>query len=139
MSPVRVVPALDEAKDGQTGLGLRREAAAGQQLTLQSRAETLGHRVLVTIADPPVSAPDPEFSAALPEGQRGILGGFNRSSQRRTGAVSDDDDTTAAFRSSWARSVTITRSASRRPARGAATVLGGRGRGAFERRCGDCR
>ena len=45
---------------------------------------------------------------------RGVQAGFNRSSQHRTGAVYDDDEKTAAIRSSWARYATITRSASRR-------------------------
>jgi len=49
-------------------------------------------------------------------GRTGVLGGFNRSSQHRTGAVYDDDDQTAAIRSSRARSAILTRPASRRPA-----------------------
>ena len=54
--------------------------------------------------------------ALLHHSDQGSQGGFNWSSQHRTGAVYDDDDQTAAIRSSWARSVAITRAASRCPA-----------------------
>ena len=41
----RIVEAFDVAEAGHPGLGLRTEAAAGEQLAFEGREEALGHRV----------------------------------------------------------------------------------------------
>jgi hypothetical protein len=71
--PVRVVPAFDEAEDGDPRLGLRVEAPAIQQFTFQRRKEALRHRVVVGTADGPAGGADAHRFAALAEGEGRVL------------------------------------------------------------------
>ena len=96
MPPVRVVPALDEVEDGHPGLGLGGEAAPVQQLALEGGEETLTEGVVVGVAHAPHGRPDTRLAAAEAKGDRGVLGGFQRSSQHRPGR-GGDDYTEAAF------------------------------------------
>ena len=81
MPPVRVVPALDEVEDGHAGLGLGREAAAIEQLTLERGEEALAEGVVVGVAHVAHGGPDAGFAAAEAKGDRGVLREFNWSSQ----------------------------------------------------------
>ena len=73
MTTVRVVPALDELEDRHTRLGLRLETVPVNQLAFERGKEALGHRIVVAIADRPHRRPHTHQSAALAEGERGVL------------------------------------------------------------------
>src|ERR1700736_1257321 len=73
MQPRRVVPAFDEAEASGLRLGLRRKAAAFQQLAFESREEALAHRVVVGVADRSHRWPHAGFVAAFAECQRRVL------------------------------------------------------------------
>ncbi len=71
--PVGVVPAFDVTEDRHPGLGVGPETAPVDQLTLQRRKETFGHRIVVGAAHRAAGRLDAQFLAALPEGERGVL------------------------------------------------------------------
>ena len=50
MSPVRVVPALDELEDGHFRFGLGAEASPVEKLALERGEEALAERVVVRVA-----------------------------------------------------------------------------------------
>ncbi len=64
MSPVRVIPPLDEVEDGHPGLGLDREATAVQQLALEGGEEALTKGAVVRV--PPHGRADADLAAAEP-------------------------------------------------------------------------
>src|ERR1700686_2983508 len=82
MQPRRVVPAFDEAEAGDLRRGLRRKAAAFEQLAFEGREEALAHRVVVGVADRSHRWPHAGFLAAFAECQRRVVGGINWSSQQ---------------------------------------------------------
>src|SRR6516164_3782861 len=84
MATSGIVPPFDVAEDRHPGLGLRCEAAAGQQLAFQCGEEALAHGVVVGVTDGPHGWAHAGFPAAAAERQRCILGGFKRSSQTRS-------------------------------------------------------
>lgn len=69
----RVIEALDVAEAGHSRLGLRTEAAAGEQLALEGREEALGHGVVVGVADRAHRGSHARLLAAAAEGQRRVL------------------------------------------------------------------
>src|ERR1700689_4538153 len=77
-----VVPALYEFEDCHAGLALGFETAAVQQLTFERGKETLAHGIIEAIADRAHRGAYAGFAAALAKGDRSVLGGFKRSSQR---------------------------------------------------------
>lgn len=81
MSPARIVEALDEFEDGHARFGLRLEATPIEQLTFERGEETLRHRVVVGVSDRPHRGANACLSTSFAELDRGILGGFKRSSQ----------------------------------------------------------
>src|ERR1700743_823008 len=81
MAPRRVIPALDVAEDGHSGLGLRGEPPACQQFALERCEEALAHGVVVSVADRSHGGAGAAAAAATTERQGRILGGFKRSLQ----------------------------------------------------------
>ena len=73
MPTVRVVPPLDEFEHRPTGLVLRAEVMAIQQLALQCREEALAQGIVVAVSDRSHRRPDTGFLAALAEGDRRVL------------------------------------------------------------------
>lgn len=80
---MRIVPALDEPEDGEFRFGLGAEPPPIEELAFQGGEEAFRERVVVRVADRAARGSDAHLGAALPEGERGVLGGFNRSSQHR--------------------------------------------------------
>src|SRR5438552_7766265 len=78
MSPPRIVPAFDEVEDGQARVGLRAEAFAIEQLTLERREEALAERVVVGVAHRAHRGPDAGLATAEPEGDRRVLAALVR-------------------------------------------------------------
>ena len=66
MQPRRVVPAFDEAEAGNLRLGLRRKAAAFQQLAFKGREEAFAHRVVVGVPTDPIDGRTPASLQRLP-------------------------------------------------------------------------
>jgi len=83
VSAVGIVPPLDVVEDGHLSLGLISEPHLLDQFALQTGEEALAQGVVVGIPHGPHGGADAGMSAAKPEGNGGILGGFNRSSQHR--------------------------------------------------------
>src|SRR5712691_5143692 len=81
MPPMRIVPALDEVEDGYSGVGLGREAAAVQQLTLERGEEALTEGVIIGVAHVLHGRADAGLAAAEPKGDGGVLPEVNWSSQ----------------------------------------------------------
>lgn len=70
---MRIVPALDELEDGEFCLGLCPKAAAIKELAFESCEEAFSHRVVVAVADGAARGADIHLSAALAEGESGVL------------------------------------------------------------------
>jgi len=81
MASARVVPTFDVAEQRKPRLGFRPEASAVDQLAFEAREEALRHRVVVGVAHAARRGPNAELCTALAEGNAGVLGGFNPSSQ----------------------------------------------------------
>ena len=82
MTAMGIVPAFDELEDCHAGLDLGFEAAAVEQFAFERGKEALAHRVIEAIADRAHRRPHAGLAAALAEGDRSVLSGFKRSSQR---------------------------------------------------------
>src|SRR5437879_13434315 len=78
MSTPRIVPAFDEAEDGEARVGLRAEAVAMEQLALERREEALAHGVVVGIAHTTHRRPDAGLATAPAEGERRVLAALIR-------------------------------------------------------------
>src|ERR1700687_187409 len=83
MSPAWIVEALDEFEDGHARFGLVLEATPIKQLAFERGEEALRHRVVVGISDRPHRGANTRLPTSFAELDRGILGGFKRSSQQR--------------------------------------------------------
>ena len=70
---MRIVPALDEAEDGSARLGVRGEPIAIQELALEGRKETFGHRIVEAVPDRSARRTDAQRGTTLAEGERGVL------------------------------------------------------------------
>src|SRR5208282_4997785 len=81
VTPMGVVPALDELEHCHARLDLGPKAAAGEQLALQGREEALAHRVVEAIADRAHRRGHPGFAAARDWG-----GGAPKLRSTRSGA-----------------------------------------------------
>src|SRR5437660_11341780 len=81
MTASGIVPAFDEVEDREARVGLRAEVLPIEQLALEGREEALAERVVVRVADRTHGRPDAGRATPLAEGHRGVLGGFNRSTQ----------------------------------------------------------
>ena len=81
VTAARVIPALDPFEDRGDELGPGRSAAAVEQLELQRPEERLHHRVVDSRRDPAHRVEQAGGAEAVPEGPRGVLGGFKWSSQ----------------------------------------------------------
>ena len=64
---MRVVPALDEVKHRHAGRGLRGEAVAREELTLQGGEEALAHGIVVSVAHRPIEGRTPACWQRLPK------------------------------------------------------------------------
>lgn len=84
VAPTRVVPTLDVTKQCDARFGPGLEASAVDQLALQAREEALCHGVVIGFPDTAHGSPNAHLPAAVAEGDRGVLGEFNRSSQHFT-------------------------------------------------------
>ncbi len=73
MAPARIAPALDELKDGDTGLRLGLELSPVEQLTFESGVEAFTHGVVISIADRSRGRTYTSFLAAQTEGHGGVL------------------------------------------------------------------
>src|SRR5205085_2589061 len=73
MAASRIVPSLDVAEDRHSGLGLRGEPAACQQLAFQCGEEALAHGVVVGVTDRPHGWAHTRLPTAAAERQRRIL------------------------------------------------------------------
>src|SRR5271167_2445373 len=73
VTPMRVVPALDELEHRHPRVDLGLEAAARQQLAFQGREEALAHRVVEAIADRSHRRSHPGFATARAELDRSVL------------------------------------------------------------------
>src|SRR5208282_5165272 len=74
MTPMWVVPALDELEQRHARIGWGLEAAAREQLAFQGREEALAHRVVEAIADRAHRRAHPGLATARAELDRGVLG-----------------------------------------------------------------
>ena len=142
MSPVGVVPALDEPEDrvaGRLGVG---EADSVEQLALEGGEEGLSHGVVVAVPHRTHGGPHPGGPTAAPERQGGVLGEFKGSSQHLESEElqweqesGDELIVQDAFRCG--------RPVARSPTGGAAgasePILGGDCPRVIERGCGSCR
>ena len=81
MQADRVVPALDIAEAGYSGLRLGSEPPPLQQFGFERREEALGHGVVIGIAHRAHRWSHAGLAATLAEGQGRVLCGFKRSSQ----------------------------------------------------------
>ena len=68
-----IIPALDELKYGQAGLGLCAEGFSIEQFTFQGGKEALTQSVVEAVADRAHRRAQVGFPAAMAEGQGGIL------------------------------------------------------------------
>ena len=68
-----IIPALDELKDGQAGLGLCAEGFSIEQFTFQGGKEALTQSVVEAVADRAHRRAQVGIPAAMAEGQGGIL------------------------------------------------------------------
>src|ERR1035441_10504666 len=73
MTAIRVVPTLQPGKHVHSRIDLVREAPANYDLSFQGGEKRLGHRVIVSIADPAHRGPDARFRAALAKVVAGVL------------------------------------------------------------------
>src|SRR5713226_9589330 len=73
VTPVRIVPTLDEVEDRHPRLDLSLEATAVEQLALQGGKKTLAHRVIETIAYRPHRGTHASLTATHPKRDRGVL------------------------------------------------------------------
>ena len=73
MAPARIVPALDELKDGDTGLRLGLELSPVEQITRASGEEAFTHGVVISIADRSPGRTYISFLAAQTEGHGSVL------------------------------------------------------------------
>ena len=76
-----VVEAFDVVEDGGAGLVAGGGAGPVQEFGLEGGEERLGYGVVVGVASASHRHRDAGLLAAGPERSRGVLGGFNRSSQ----------------------------------------------------------
>ncbi len=86
MQALIVVPAFDEVKDRVLGIRAGRPAVAVDQVLLERREEALGGSVVVTGTHPAHAGLDLVLAKLRTERQRSVLGGFQRTSQRRGGS-----------------------------------------------------
>jgi hypothetical protein len=77
-----IVEAFDELKDGHPRLAVRSEGTSIDQFAFEGGEETLAHRIVVGVADRACRWTNAGLLAAIAESDRGVLGGFKRSSQR---------------------------------------------------------
>ena len=77
-----VVPPFDELEDCHACFDLGFETATVEQFTFERGKETLAHGIIEAIADRAHRGSYAGFAAALAEGDRSVLSGFKRSSQR---------------------------------------------------------
>jgi hypothetical protein len=75
-----------ENSDARFGMGF--EGAFHQQFAFQGRKEALRHRIIETIPDRSHGWSYPELATTIAEGDRGVLPGFNWSSQHGFGLQS---------------------------------------------------
>jgi hypothetical protein len=73
MTPVRIVPALDEVEEGPAGLGRGPKALSVEQFAFQGREEALAQGIVVGVTDRAHRRPDPEGQTDLPVGDGGVL------------------------------------------------------------------
>ena len=73
MAPMRVVPAFQPSEDRHACLGPALEASPVDDFTLQCREETLGHRVIVSVAGRAHRWHDAGLAATLAERIAGVL------------------------------------------------------------------
>jgi len=73
MAALPVIEDFDVLKEGRAGRVLGRERLTSEEFALQGGEETLGHGVVIAVADRPHGAADADRVAALPEEQRGVL------------------------------------------------------------------
>ena len=76
-----VIPAFDPGKYCETGFSTGFEGSAINEFALQAGEETLRHGVIKRIANRSHRRSHAHLAAAIAEGQAGVLGEFNRSSQ----------------------------------------------------------
>ncbi len=81
MTSPGVIPAFNPGEYCQAGFGTGFESFAVNEFTLQAGKEALRHGVIVCIADRSHGRSHAHLAAAIAEGQAGVLGEFNRSSQ----------------------------------------------------------
>ncbi len=87
MSSGAIIPTFDPGEDSRASLRSGPERIAIQHLTFQACKKAFGHRVVKTVANAAHRQSHTELSAAGPEGNRGVLGGFNRSLQHLSEGV----------------------------------------------------
>ena len=83
MTPVRVVPGLNPGKDRQACLGVRLPSPPINEFALQAGKETLGHGVVVGVADTAHGRANAHFFASVAKRHTGVLLGFKESLQRQ--------------------------------------------------------
>ena len=76
MAPLRVVQAFQQGEDCHACLGPILEASTVDDLTLQCRKETVGHRVVVSVSRRSHGRYDAGLAASLAERIARVLGGF---------------------------------------------------------------
>src|ERR1700676_3094461 len=87
VTPMRVLPALDELEHRHPRLDLGLEAAAREQFAFQGREEAFAHGVVEAIADRAHRRAHPGFAAARAELDRGVLGALVEMMDDRAGAA----------------------------------------------------
>ena len=85
MTPLSVVPPVDEVEHRRAGVEWRRERDAVEELALERGEEALAERVVVAVADRPHRRTDARLPAPRPEGQRGVLTTLIRMMNHRPG------------------------------------------------------
>src|SRR5450759_5311215 len=78
---MRVIPPFNEVEDRHAGLDLGLETTPVKQLAFERGEKALAHGVVETISDGTHGRSHPGLVAALAKRERGVLGGFKRSSQ----------------------------------------------------------
>ena len=73
MTPVRVVPAVDELEDRERGFAVALEPMRNEQLALENGVEALAHRIVVAVANRAHRWTNAGFLATAPERDRRVL------------------------------------------------------------------
>ena len=73
MTPVWIVPALDEVEERPARLGRGPEALSVEQFAFHGGKEAFAQGIVVGVADGAHRGPDPERQAPLPVGDGGVL------------------------------------------------------------------